>query len=89
MCAIRCSTLISLAGALALLTTSASAQMPMPGLSLQKEQKRLTPEERERQKQLDQDYKAATNKIPDQKAPDPWAIVRPTPTVPAPNKKQQ
>ena len=79
-----------LAVALALLTGTASAQNPlMPGISLGKEQKRkLTPEEQEQQKQLDQDYKAATKKVPDQKATDPWASVRPTPTVPA-KKKQQ
>jgi hypothetical protein len=38
-------------------------------------------------KQIDNDYKAATSKIPDQKANDPWAAIRPTPTAPA--KKQQ
>ena len=82
--------------AVALLTTSAFAQMPMPKMSLQGDQKRpLTPEEQERQKQLDNDYKSATSKIPDQKANDPWAAIRPstpgpkTPTVPAPKKKQQ
>jgi len=86
----RWSKLIPLAGALALLTTSASAQMPMPSFSLQGDKKRpLTPEEQERQKQLDNDYKAATKKIPEQKANDPWADVRPTPTVPAPKKKQK
>ena len=86
----RWSKLIALAGAPALLTTSASAQMPMPSFSLQGDKKRpLTPEEQERQKQLDNDYKAATKKIPEQKANDPWADVRPTPTVPAPKKKQK
>ena len=80
-----------LAVALALLTETASAQNPlMPSISLGKEEKRqLTPEEQERQKQLDQDYKAATKKIPDQNAIDPWASVRPTPTVTAPKKKEQ
>jgi hypothetical protein len=34
-------------------------------------------------KQIDNDYKAATSKIPDQKANDPWAEIRPTPTAPA------
>jgi hypothetical protein len=86
----RWSKLIPLAAALALLTTSASAQMPMPSFSLQGDKKRpLTPEEQERQKQLDNDYKAATNKIPERKANDPWADIRPTPTVPAPKKKQK
>jgi hypothetical protein len=63
----------------------------MPKMSLgEKEKKQLTPEEQERQRQLDKDYKAATNKIPDQKAAtDPWASVRPSPTAPAPKKKQQ
>ena len=84
------SKLIPFAGVLALLTTSASAQMPMPSMSLQGEKKRaLTPEERERQKQLDNDYKAATSKVPDQKANDPWADVRSGPTVTAPKKKQK
>jgi hypothetical protein len=92
------SRLIPLAGALALLTTTVLAQAPMPKMSLQGDQKRqLTPEERERQKQLDNDYKSATSKIPDQKANDPWAAIRPTPNAPSskaptiagPKKKQQ
>ena len=83
------SKLIPLAGALALLTTSASAQMPMPSISLQGDSKRrLTPEEQEQQKKLDDDYKAATKKVPDQKAIDPWGDIRPTQT-PAAKKKQQ
>jgi len=82
--------LIPLAAPLTLLTGSAFAQNPLaPSFHTQKEEKHLTPEEQERQKQLDADYKAATNKVPDQKASDPWASVRPTPTVPAPKKKQQ
>jgi hypothetical protein len=84
------SKLLVLTVTLPLLSGSAFAQNPlMPGIHTQKEEKKLTPEERERQKQLDADYKAATNKIPDQKAADPWAIVRPTPNDPAPKKKQQ
>ena len=88
-----------LVAALAVMTGSAFAQNPlMPGVSLGGEQKRqLTPEEQERQKQLDNDYKAATGKVPDQKATDPWADVRPTPgtasrktpTVAGAKKKQQ
>jgi hypothetical protein len=85
------SKLIPLAAALVVLTGSAYAQSPiMPKMSLGEKDKRpLTPEEQERQKKLDEAYKAATNKIPDQKANDPWASVRPTPAVPAPKKKQQ
>jgi hypothetical protein len=82
--------IIPLAGALGLLAANASAQMPTPGISLQGEQKRrLMPEEQEQQKKLDDDYRAATNKIPNQRASDPWADVRPTPTAPAPKKKQR
>jgi hypothetical protein len=86
----RWSKVILLAGVLVLLTTSAFAQMPMPSISLQGDKKRpLTPEEQERQKQLDNDYKAATSKVPDQKPSDPWASVRPMPPASAPKKKQQ
>jgi len=54
----------------------------MPKLSIGGEQKRpLTPEEQERRKQIDADYKAATSKIPAQKAPDPWADVRQAPAA--------
>lgn len=86
--------LIPLAGALALMTTYASAQ-GMPPISLRAPERTLTPEERERQKQIDNDYKAATNKIPEQKANDPWTAIRPTPSTPSPKtpigskKKQQ
>jgi hypothetical protein len=74
---------------LVLPAASASAQdsnagggggIPMPKFSIGGEQKRkLTPEEEDRQKQIDADYKAATKKIPDQKAGDPWADVRQAP----------
>jgi hypothetical protein len=90
------SRLIPLTGALVLLATSALAQMPTPSMSLQGEKKRaLTPEEQERQKQIDNDYKAAASKIPEQKANDPWADVRPAPSTPSaktpagPKKKRQ
>jgi len=73
-----------LAAAFALPGASALAQDNpiMPKLSIGGEQKRpLTPEEQERQKQIDADYKAATSKIPAQKAPDPWADVRQAPAA--------
>ena len=86
----RWSKLIPLAGVLALLTTSASTQTPMPSISLQGDPEHpLTMEEQEQRKKLDYDYKAATKKIPNQKAIDPWTDVRSTPTAPAPKKKQQ
>ena len=81
---------------LAPMTAYASAQ-GMPTISLRGNERTLTPEERERQKQIDNDYKAATSKVPDQKANDAWAAIRPapstpspkTPTVAGPKKKQQ
>ncbi len=75
---------VVLAAALTLPGTSALAQSSpiMPKFSIGGEQKRaLTPEEQERQKQIDADYKAATSKIPAQKAPDPWADVRQGPAA--------
>jgi hypothetical protein len=86
------STLIPLAATLAMMTGSAFAQSNpfMPKLSLGgQEKKPLTPEEQERQKRLDDAYRAATNKIPNQTANDPWATVRPAPAAPAPKKKPQ
>jgi hypothetical protein len=51
-----------------------------PKISIGGEKKRvLTPEEQERERQIDADYKAATSKIPAQKALDPWADVRQAP----------
>ena|SRR5579859_2628778 len=51
-----------------------------PKISIGGEKKRvLTPEEQERERQIDADYKAATSKIPAQRAPDPWADVRQAP----------
>jgi hypothetical protein len=71
-----------LAIAFALPGASALAQSNpiMPKISIGGEQKRvLTPEEQKREKKIDSDYKAATSKIPTQKAPDPWADVRQSP----------
>jgi hypothetical protein len=77
-----------------LLTVAASAQgvtMGDNGLSfspLKPQDKRPpTQEEIEKQQKLDDAYKAATNKIPDQKANDPWAVVRPS--SPTSKKKTQ
>jgi hypothetical protein len=83
-------TAIPLAAALACLSGGARAQSPLPGISLQGDAKRpLTPEEVERQKRIDSEYKAATKKIPNQKAADPWGDVRQGPTASAAKKKQQ
>jgi hypothetical protein len=78
--------IMPLAGVLVLIASNAFAQVPQPNVSPW-EQKRLTPaEERARQKKLDDDYKAATKQIPDQKPNDPWASARPTTDQ---KKKQQ
>jgi len=81
-----------------LLSGRAFAQIPAPDsssgnpfapkMSLGGEKRQLTPEEQEKQKQLDADYKKATNKIPDQKTGDPWGGVRPTPTDKGQSKNQ-
>ena len=65
-------------------TGAALAQFPMPGISLgQKDKPPPTPEEAERQKKLDDAYRAATNKIPNQtpKTNDPWADVHTAPST--------
>jgi hypothetical protein len=84
--------ILACAGAtLFLLTAAASAQDPTLGISpFKPDAKRpLTQDEVEKQQKLDDDYKAATKKIPDQKANDPWAVVRPSSSTPAPKKKTQ
>jgi hypothetical protein len=76
--------------AVALPTASASAQMsPQMSFPTQKQQKQLTPEQQQYQKQLDESYKAANKKIPDQKPSDPWAAMRSAPSDSARKTKQQ
>jgi hypothetical protein len=85
------------AGATLLLLTAAAAAQGVNigengvGFSPFKPQdkKPLTQDEIDKQHKLDDAYKAATNKIPDQKANDPWAVVRPSSPTPAPKKKTQ
>jgi hypothetical protein len=82
--------LLSLSVALALVTGSASAQMsPQMSFPTQKQEKQLTPEQQKYQQELDENYKAASKKIPDQQSVDPWAAIRPAPTVSPSKKKQQ
>jgi len=49
--------------------------------------KPLTQEDVDRQRALDNAYKAATNKIPEQKSTDPWGNVRTSAPAPAAKKK--
>ena len=76
--------------AIALPTGSAVAQMsPELHFPTQKEQKQMTPEQQKYQNDLDENYKAANKKIPNQKPNDPWATMRSTPSASAPKTKQQ
>ncbi len=79
---------------LVLVAASASAQgvsmdNGMMGFSPFKPQDkpRPTQDQIEKQQRLDDAYKAATNKIPDQKSGDPWGAVRPASSAPAAKKK--
>ena len=83
---LRTLVVLLLAAAFGMPAASAVAQdsggggMPIPKINLLGGEKRkLTPEEEEQQKKIDDEYKAATRKIPDQKAADPWADVRQAP----------
>jgi len=64
-----------------LLAAPAAAQVPM-GIHMGRTKKTLTPEEREKQRKIDEAYQAATKKIPEKQAADPWASVRPNPGAP-------
>jgi hypothetical protein len=82
--------LLFLAVTFALPVASASAQMsPELHFPTQKQQKQLTPEQQKYQKDLDDSYKAANKKIPDQRPNDPWATMRSAPSASAPKTKQQ
>ena len=86
----RWSTLLLVAAAFVQLTGSASAQNQlMPGSPVPHGgQKSETLEDQRRQKQIDNDYKAATKIIPDQKPKNPWADVRPTTAAPTSKNNQ-
>jgi hypothetical protein len=84
------------AGAMLILTAaSASAQgvtLGNGGVGFSpfapQEKPKPTPDQIEKQQRLDDAYKAATNKIPDQKSGgDPWGMVRPTAPAPTAKKK--
>jgi hypothetical protein len=79
-----------LAAALALLSGSASAQMsgghgPPSGAP----DTGPSPLERQRQKEIDNNYKAATKNIPNQKPKDPWGDVRSAPAASSSKKNPQ
>ena len=77
---------------LALLTGNAYAQS-YPSINVpNSDQKRLLTlqkiQEQQRQKRLDDAYKAANKKIPNQAPRDPWGDVRNAPSAPAEQKKK-
>jgi hypothetical protein len=73
-----------------LLSGAASAQMPMPGISLDPGPRPLTPEEKEKQKAIENAYKSAIGKIPDQKKPvDAWGGIRQNPPPSSRSKQGQ
>jgi len=53
----------------------------------QQDKRPLTQDEVDKQRALDNAYKNATNKIPDQKSNDPWGGVRANAPAPAAKKK--
>ena len=81
--------LIGAAAVAAALSGAAWAQFPMPSVNLEQGARPRSPQEVEHDRAIDNAYQSATKKIPDQTAPnDPWATVRPAPTVPAKKKSQ-
>jgi hypothetical protein len=87
------SKLLLLAAVLLSLTGNALAQAyPNINVPNSDERRRLTLEkmqELRQQKRIDDAYRAARNKIPNQKPSDPWADVRPPVAAPAPKNKPQ
>ena len=75
--------LIQAAAILALVTGPAAAQMALSPFKGQ--EKKLTPDELKAQQQREKDYKAAMDKIPENKSTrDPWGDIRPAPQNAAP-----
>ncbi|MFZ0068434.1 MAG: hypothetical protein WAK90_19895 [Pseudolabrys sp.] len=71
------------------LAGSGSAQQFMPGIDLVPESRPLTSEEREKRKAIDDAYRSAIEKLPDQKkSADPWGDVRSTKTTSSKQRQQ-
>jgi hypothetical protein len=84
----RFALLLAVSAVAALLTKPASAQFGMPGIDLTPDgnSRRYTPEEKEKMQEIDKNYKATMQKVPDKKQPyDPWAGARQD----TPNTKQR
>jgi hypothetical protein len=72
----------------ALLTGGAAAQF-VPGISLGADPRPLTAEEKQKRKDIDDAYRSAVAKVPDQKkSSDPWGGIRTTTTTQS-KKRQQ
>ena len=82
---------ILLAGSIALsaLVSGGAAAQFMPGISLGSDARPLTAEEKEKRKKIDDAYRSAVDKVPDQKkSSDPWGGIRTTTTTQS-KKRQQ
>ena len=79
--------LIAASAVTALFIQPAAAQFGMPGITLAPDDtKQYTPEEKEKMQEIDKNYKATMQKVPDKKQPyDPWAGTRQD----TPNTKQR
>ena len=82
--AIKRIVMLAFAGAMAMFfMRPASAQFGLPSLDLNPDSSRkLTPEEKEKLEEIDKQYKATIQKVPDKTkgAADPWADVRQSPS---------
>jgi hypothetical protein len=67
-----------------LMTEAVSAQMK-PGVTLKNDKPSRTKEQKEYDKAVDQEYRSAIKKIPEQRKSDPWGDIR---TTPAPAAKK-
>ncbi len=82
--------LMLIGATIALMSGIASAQFT-PGITLQPDATRpLTPEEQEKRKAVDDAYKSAIQKIPNQQKPaDPWGNIRSTTPAPSNSRRSQ
>jgi hypothetical protein len=75
---------------IALAGTGSAQQQFMPGINLNSDSPPLTPEEKEKRKAIDDAYRSAIKKLPDQKkSADPWEDVRSTKATTSSKRRQQ
>jgi hypothetical protein len=75
---------------IALAGTGSAQQQFMPGINLNSDSRPLTTEEKEKRKAIDDAYRSAIEKLPDQnKSTDPWEDVRSTKATTSSKRRQQ